>query len=83
MDPGQPLSARFTLRVARAVRCPTLLMAGEHDPLCRASSSKELVAADPDGLARLGIIFNASHEVATDNPEDTYRCIRDFRADLG
>jgi len=62
----------------RSVRCPTLVMLGEHDPLVPLHLGQELVAAVPDLLARLEIIPNASHDIATDNPEATYRCIRDF-----
>jgi pimeloyl-ACP methyl ester carboxylesterase len=76
---GKTMDLRSALR---NVRCPTLLMLGEHDPLVPLHLGEELVAAVPDRLARLEIIPNASHEVVTDNPEDTYRCIRDFIAEL-
>lgn len=65
------------------VRCPTLVIAGEHDPLTPVHLVEELVAAIPDGLARLKLIEDAAHTVFQDNPEQVYRSLREFVADLG
>jgi proline iminopeptidase len=60
------------------VRCPTLLLVGERDPLVPAHLAQELVGALPLGVGRLEMIANASHQVLTDNPTDSWRLIRDF-----
>lgn len=62
----------------RAVRCPTLVLIGEHDPLNPPASGAEIAEAIPNGRARLEIVPDAAHRVFSDNPEHTYRCIRDF-----
>jgi pimeloyl-ACP methyl ester carboxylesterase len=66
----------------RAVRCPTLVLIGEDDPLIPMGQAHEIVDAIPDGLARLQPIADAAHDVFADNPEQTYSCIREFLADL-
>ena len=60
------------------VRCPTLVLVGEHDPMYPIALVEEIVTAIPNGLARLQVVPDASHDVATDNPEFTNRCIRKF-----
>jgi proline iminopeptidase len=65
-----------------AVRCPTLVVIGEDDPLISMSLAHEIVEAIPDGLARLQPIQRAAHDVFADNQEQTYSCIREFLADL-
>jgi len=66
----------------RNVRCPTLVLVGEHDPLTPVHLCHEILAAVPGGLARLEVIPDAAHDLATDSPEHTYRSIRQFIADL-
>ena len=65
-----------------AVRCPTLVIAGEHDPLVPSGLGREIVEAIPDGLARLEVIRGASHDLLIDNPPECYRLVREFLADL-
>ena len=62
------------------LRCPTLVMVGDQDPLIPVSAAEEIVSAIPDGLARLEVIPNAAHELITDNPEAVYNSIRTFIA---
>ena len=64
------------------VRCPTLVLVGEHDPVNPATWVEEIVTAIPNGLARLQVVPDAAHDITTDNPEFTNRCIREFIADL-
>lgn len=66
----------------RNVRCPALVIVGEHDPLISVSLAQEIVAAIPDGLARLEVIPGAAHTPETDNPAATFDVIRDFMATL-
>src|SRR5438093_1266845 len=51
----------------RAVRCPTLVLIGEHDPLNPPALGAEIVDAIPNGLARLELVPDAAHRVLTDN----------------
>lgn len=66
----------------RGVRCPTLVLVGEHDPLNPPELAAEIVDAIPNGRARLERVPDAAHRVLTDNPEHVYRCIRTFLHEL-
>ena len=66
----------------RNVRCPTLVIVGEHDPLIPAGLAQEIIAAIPDGLGRLEVIPGAAHHVETDNPAAAFDVIRGFVASL-
>ena len=46
-----------------AVRCPTLVVVGELDPLVSAHLAGEIVEVIPDGLAKLEMVSDASHDV--------------------
>ena len=61
-----------------AVRCPTLVVVGELDPLVPAHLAGEIVEAIPDGLAKLEMVSDASHDVFADNGPHSYRVIREF-----
>jgi proline iminopeptidase len=78
-DEGKKTDRRAEL--AR-VRCPTLVIVGEYDPLVPAYQGREIIEALPDGLADLHVISDAAHDVFADNPEQTYSLIRQFLADL-
>jgi proline iminopeptidase len=65
-----------------AVRCPTLVVAGERDPLVPPAIAREIVEAIPDRLARLEVIAAASHDVLADNPDESYRVLREFLSEL-
>jgi proline iminopeptidase len=62
------------------VRCPTLVMAGEQDPITPIGDSEDIVAALPPGLARFERFANAGHGVWRDLPDEGLRVIRDFLA---
>lgn len=66
----------------RAVRCPTLVLAGELDPFNPPALATEIVRSIPGDRARLEVIPGAAHHVFVDNPERTYRSIREFIASL-
>jgi proline-specific peptidase len=65
-----------------AVRCPTLVILGEHDSTIPTHLGQEIVEAIPDRLARLELVPEAAHEVIVDNPAESYRLVREFLADL-
>jgi pimeloyl-ACP methyl ester carboxylesterase len=75
MAEGKSMDLRDRLR---DVRCPTLVLLGEHDPLVPASHGQEIVEAIPGGLARLELISEAAHDVMIDNPAESYRLVREF-----
>jgi pimeloyl-ACP methyl ester carboxylesterase len=77
---GDTLDLRPELR---NVGCPTLVLIGDRDPLNPVSAAEEIVAAIPDGLARLEVIPNAAHELLTDNPDAVYASMRAFISSLG
>lgn len=64
------------------LRCPTLIIVGEHDPLVPAPLRNEFREAIPPELCRLEVVPNASHRVLTDNPSSCWRLLRDFIAGL-
>jgi pimeloyl-ACP methyl ester carboxylesterase len=49
----------------------------------RAGSARCAVDVVPDGLARLEIVPEASHDALADNPVETYRLVREFVGNLG
>jgi pimeloyl-ACP methyl ester carboxylesterase len=65
------------------VRCPTLVVVGEFDPLVPTYLGREIVDAIPDGLAELQVVADAAHDVFTDNAQRSYGYIRDFIVGLG
>jgi pimeloyl-ACP methyl ester carboxylesterase len=60
------------------VRCPTLVLAGEDDPITPMADSEDIVAALPPGLARFERFAEAGHGVWRDVPEAAFRAIRAF-----
>jgi len=64
------------------VRCPTLLIVGESDPLVPPALAHELIDALPAGIGRLAVIKNASHRVLTHDERDVWKLIRSFISDL-
>jgi pimeloyl-ACP methyl ester carboxylesterase len=79
MEEGKAMDLRRRLG---AVRCPTLVVLGEQDPLVPTRLGQEIVDAIPVGLARLELIRGAAHDVMLDNPADSYRVVREFLAEL-
>ncbi len=60
------------------VRCPTLILAGEDDPITPMGDAEDMAAALPEGLARLERFPGCGHGVFRDDPEAGFRAIRDF-----
>lgn len=60
------------------VRCPTLVLAGEDDPITPPGDSEDIVAALPPGTVRFERFANAGHGVWRDAPDAAFRVIREF-----
>jgi proline iminopeptidase len=60
------------------VRCPTLVLAGEDDPVTPPADSEDIAAAVPAGLARLERFPGCGHGVFRDDPERGLAAIRRF-----
>lgn len=60
------------------VRCPVLVMAGEHDPVTPMAFSEALVAALPAARTRFERFAESGHGVVGDAPDRALSVIRDF-----
>lgn len=70
---------RADLRAAlHEVRCPTLVLAGERDPVAPIEDALDLVAGLPAGLARLERFSDCGHGPWYDDPDAVLTAIRDF-----
>lgn len=59
-----------------AIRCPTLILAGELDPIITIPDHEELAVAIPG--SRLEVFPDAGHGVFRDKPEESLAVIRNF-----
>jgi proline iminopeptidase len=72
-------TARLDFRAGLAnVHCPTLVMAGEDDPITPISRSELIVASLPKGNVRFERFANAGHGVHNDDPPAAFAVLRDF-----
>jgi pimeloyl-ACP methyl ester carboxylesterase len=62
------------------VICPTLILAGEHDPVATASTARRLAAALPNTDARLHVFPDAGHGIFRETPEKSCALLRAFLA---
>jgi pimeloyl-ACP methyl ester carboxylesterase len=60
------------------IRCPTLVMAGERDPIAPIAFSEEIVASLPSHLVRFERFADCGHGVHWDDPERAFAVIREF-----
>lgn len=60
------------------VRCPTLVMVGEDDPITPPGDAEDIAAALPDGLGRLERFPACGHGVFRDDPKTAFASIRRF-----
>jgi len=58
--------------------CPTLVLAGEDDPVTPVGDAVDITAAIPGGLARLERFASCGHGVFRDDPEAGFAAIRRF-----
>jgi proline-specific peptidase len=62
------------------IKCPTLITAGELDPITPIANSEEIATAIPAGLVRFERFPDAGHGVQRDDPERFFRVLREFIA---
>ena len=62
------------------VRCPTLILAGEHDPVATAATARRLAAALPAATTRLEVFPDAGHGVFREAPERALAVLTEFLA---
>jgi proline iminopeptidase len=62
------------------IRCPTLVLAGDDDPVTPLEASEEIVEHLPEGLVRFEHFAGARHGVYRDRPEEYFRVLREFVA---
>lgn len=62
------------------VRCPTLVLGGEDDPICPIDDQADIAAALPAGLVRFERFSGCGHGVHRDDPERTFAVLREFLA---
>ena len=66
------------LRQLARIRCPTLIMAGEDDPITPIEDMEDIAAAMRSDLVKLERFPNAGHGVFRDRPEAFFRHLTDF-----
>ena len=60
------------------IQCPTLVLAGEDDPMHPIESQADIVAALPSRLVQFERFPNCGHAVVPDAPQRAMAVIRDF-----
>ena len=70
---------RFDLLPGLAsVKCPVLVLAGEHDPVLPAAQSDDIAAALPGDLVRYEYFPECGHTPERDDPETVFGMMREF-----
>ena len=60
------------------VRCPTLVLGGEDDPICPIDDQADIAAALPAELVRFERFRRCGHGVERDDPERAFAVLREF-----
>ena len=60
------------------IKCPTLITAGELDPILPVADSKDIAAAMTPGVARLEVFENAGPGVHRDQPDRFFKMFNEF-----
>ena len=74
---GEMRDMNFVPELAK-IRCPTLVLGGDYDPITPVSCTREIHAALPEKLRRLEILVGAGHGVHRDQPDAAERILRGF-----
>ena len=78
---GRGEGVRFDLLPALGgVRCPTLVLGGEDDPICPIDDQADIAAALPPGLVRFERFPACGHGTYRDAPARTFAVLREFLA---
>lgn len=80
MDPGAVTRDIDLLPGLASVRCPTLVIAGEDDPVSPIEAMQDIVDALPAQHVRFERFPKAGHRVHQDDPERFFRLVREFIA---
>ena len=80
MDPVRVLRDMDLLPGLAAVRCPTLVVGGEDDPICTIESMQDVVDALPAQHVRFERIPKAGHFLNRDDPQRFFGLVREFIA---
>ncbi len=60
------------------IKCPTLITAGELDPILPVADSQDIAAAMTPGVARLEVFDNAGHGAHRDQPDRFFKILNEF-----
>lgn len=63
-----------------AARCPVLVLAGSHDPVCPVADAEDIAAALPPALVEYTVIEGAGHGTWRDRPDEALARLRAFIA---
>jgi pimeloyl-ACP methyl ester carboxylesterase len=74
---GEGFRFDFRSRLSE-VKCPTLVLAGDLDPVTPMADSDDIAAALPQSLVRYERFLGAGHGVGTDQPDRYYALLREF-----
>lgn len=74
---GEIKTMDFRPDLAR-IKCPTLVLSGEQDPICPPSCFQELVEALPPHLVEAHLVPGAGHALLLDAPDECQRLLREF-----
>ena len=76
---AKELLPKFDLMPALSrIKCPTLVMGGEDDPVTTIEDAEDITAAIPAQLVRFERFPNAGHSIVPDAPERFLRVVREF-----
>ena len=78
MDPGRVMRDMNLLPGLAEVRCPTMVIAGEDDPICPIEAMEDIVDALPAEHVRFERIPKAGHFANDDDPERFFGLVREF-----
>jgi pimeloyl-ACP methyl ester carboxylesterase len=77
-DPGRVMREMDLLPGLAKVRCPTLVLAGEADPICTIEAMQDVVDALPTDLVRFERFAGAGHFLARDAADGFFAALRAF-----